>query len=71
MNELYHLAQRILCTWTYLENDISSFCDDYDITSDEHDYLHADLTDIIEKVFEEKEFKRIMRLIKKDEEELR
>ena len=69
MNKLYHLAERILNTWTYLEGDIYSFCEDYDMSFDEQDYLHGELRDIIEKVFEEKEFKRIMRLIKKDKEE--
>ncbi len=69
MNKLYHFAIYILDMWNYMENDQSYFCDKYDVTFDEMCYLHGDLSDIIEKVFEEKEFKRIMRLIKKDREE--
>ena len=69
MNKLYHLADYMLTLWTYLEHDIYQFCTDHDMTFDEQDYLHGELRDIIEKVFEEKEFKRIMRLIKKDKEE--
>ena len=69
MNKMYHLAEYILNTWTYLESEQESFCKDYNVGYDEMCYLHGDITDIIEKVFEEKEFKRIMRLIKKDREE--
>ena len=69
MNKLYHLADYMLTLWTYLEHEPNAFCDDYDLEYDEMCYLHGELRDIIEKVFEEKEFKRIMRLIKKDKEE--
>jgi len=69
MNMMYYLADYILTTWTYLEHETNAFCHAYDLEYDEMCSLHGDLRDIIEKVFEEKEFKRIMRLIKKDKEE--
>lgn len=69
MNKLYHLATYILDMWTYMEGDQEYFCDKYDVTYEEMQDLYGDFHDIIEKVFEEKEFKRIMRLIKKDKEE--
>ena len=69
MNKLYELATYISNMWTYMEGDQNYFCDTYDVTHEEMQDLYVDFHDIIEKVFEEKEFKRIMRLIKKDKEE--
>ena len=69
MNKLYELAIYILDMWTYMEGDNEYYCEKHDITHEEMKELEYVLHDIIEKVFEEKEFKRIMRLIKKDREE--
>ena len=68
MNKLYLYARYILSEW------ISSgssewFRDRYHVSFEEMVEMDLVLDDIIEKVFEEKEFKRIMRLIKKDMEE--
>ena len=57
---------------TYLQQQLDSKSINkikYDVTYEEMQDLYGDFHDIIEKVFEEKEFKRIMRLIKKDKEE--
>jgi len=69
MNKLYLYARYILSEWINSGSSNEWFRDRYHVSFEEMVEMDLVLDDIIEKVFEEKEFKRIMRLIKKDMEE--